>query len=264
MPRLFLFSIAAFAIFLYSADAWTETHVISVNNNFFSPNELTIKTGDTVKWVNDSGTMHDVASDTFNWSSPTAPFFTYERTFNSVGVAPYHCSVHSQHGQDIDLFMNGRINIVQGEEQVEDFLINEAIGDAWFDPQTDGQGFFIVIWEESKSVFLSWFTFDAQRPPQDADAVLGEPGQRWLTAQGAYEGDKATLDLFVTSGGVFDSGEPGTETVQDGTMEIEFSGCNAGTVSYEIASLDISGVIPIERIVLDKVPACEAAQTTTR
>jgi hypothetical protein len=28
-------------------------------------------------------------------------------------------------------------------------------------------------------------------------------------------------------------------------------------VTYEITSLDISGVIPIERIVLDNVPLCE-------
>jgi hypothetical protein len=40
-------------------------------------------------------------------------------------------------------------------------------------------------------------------------------------------------------------------------MKLEFSGCNEGLVTYEITSLDISGEIPIERIVLDNVPLCE-------
>jgi PKD repeat protein len=141
------------------------------------------------------------------------------------------------------------------------FLINAAIADAWYDPLTDGQGFFIIVWEDIQTVFLSWFTYDTERPPQDVTAHLGEPGHRWLTAQGAYNGDTATLNLYETAGGVFDASTPAPDPAElVGTITITWTGCNAGVLSYNLPSVSLSGGIPIERIVLDKVPACEAAQ----
>ncbi len=96
--------------------------------------------------------------------------------------------------------------------------------------------------------------------PQDVTAILGDPGHRWLTAQGPYDGDTAEMTIFVTSGGVFDSAQPPAKTDLDGdgTMTIDFTGCNEAIVSYEITSLGISGVIPIQRIVEDNVALCEA------
>jgi PKD repeat protein len=141
------------------------------------------------------------------------------------------------------------------------FLINTAITDAWFSPLTDGQGFFIIVWAESELVFLSWFTYDTERPPQDVTAILGEPGHRWLTAQGPFSGDTAILDVSLTAGGVFDSATPATDTGDPiGDITIVWTGCNAGTLDYSLPALGLSGTIDIERIVLDKVPACEAAQ----
>jgi hypothetical protein len=59
----------------------------------------------------------------------------------------------------------------------------------------------------------------------------------------------------VTKGGVFDSAEPAAsaDLDGDGTMTIEFADCENGLVNYEITSLDISGVIPIQRITPDNV-----------
>lgn len=139
------------------------------------------------------------------------------------------------------------------------FQINAGLNDAWFNPSTGGQGFNITVYPVIKEVFVTWFTYDVERPPGDVTAMLGEPGHRWLTAQGPYDDDTATLTIHVTEGGVFDSAQPVTSTDQDGdgTLKLEFSGCNEGLVTYEITSLDISGEIPIERIVLDNVPLCE-------
>jgi hypothetical protein len=139
------------------------------------------------------------------------------------------------------------------------FVINAGLNDAWIYTATTGQGFLIIVYPALKQIFVAWFTYDTERPPEDVLAFLGEPGHRWLTAQGPYDGDSAVLTIFVTKGGVFDSALPVTTTDQDGdgTMIIEFSGCNAGLITYEILSLDIQGVIPIERIVLDNVPLCE-------
>jgi probable HAF family extracellular repeat protein len=142
----------------------------------------------------------------------------------------------------------------------EGFTINAGLNDAWFNASTPGQGFLIAVFPVRKEVFLAWFTYDTERPPEDVTALLGEPGHRWLTAQGPYDGDTANLTIFVTEGGVFDAAEPAatTDPAGDGTMTIEFADCTEGLVSYEITSLGISGEIPIQRIALDNVALCEA------
>ena len=146
------------------------------------------------------------------------------------------------------------------------FKINPGLNDAWFNRATPGQGFLLTVFPDRKEMFLAWFTFDTQRPPEDAVALLGEPGHRWLTAQGPYDGDTAELTIFVTEGGEFDAIEPKatTDLEGDGTLTIQFADCNAGLVSYEITSLGISGEIPIERIVLDNVPLCESLIANTQ
>ncbi len=141
------------------------------------------------------------------------------------------------------------------------FTINPGLNDAWYNPDTHGQGFFIVVWDDIGTIFLSWFTFDTQRPPDGAGAMLGEPGHRWLTAQGPYHGDTAALDLYVSSGGVFDSPTPAVNPAQSiGVMTVVWSGCNEGLVTYAMPTLGLAGEIPIERIALDNVDSCEAWQ----
>jgi hypothetical protein len=120
------------------------------------------------------------------------------------------------------------------------FQNNPGLIDAWFDPVKSGQGFFIVVFPLEKQVFLAWFTYDTERPAPDVTAVLGEPGHRWLTALGPYDGSTATLTIFNTTGGI-----------------IEFTDCTAGLVTYKITSLNISGQFPIQRIVADNVPLCD-------
>jgi len=91
--------------------------------------------------------------------------------------------------------------------------------------------------------------------------MLGDPGHRWLTAQGTFDGDTATMNVFQTIGGVFDSAEPAPDApVKIGTMTIKWSGCNAAVLTYDITAPALSGEIPIERIVLDNVALCQALQ----
>jgi hypothetical protein len=134
--------------------------------------------------------------------------------------------------------------------------INAGLNDTWFNPETDGQGFFFIVFPEIKQMFMAWFTYDTERPPQDVTAILGEPGHRWLTAQGGYEENVALLDVSVTAGGVFDSAQPAPLTEQDGEIMVEFNTCNSGVVTYDIPSINRQGVVPIERIVLDNVSRC--------
>ena len=81
-----------------------------------------------------------------------------------------------------------------------DFLINPGINDAWYNPETDGQGFFITVFPDLERVSVAWFTYDTVLPPDDATANLGDPGHRWLTALGPYEDDQAALTIKIASG----------------------------------------------------------------
>jgi hypothetical protein len=176
-------------------------------------------------------------------------------------------AVEMQHHETVASFQGNRNPFIDHPEWAacvfEDQCgvgINAGMTDAWFNPATNGQGFLIVVFPQLKQLFLAWFTYDVERPPDGTPAVLGEPGHRWLTAQGAYSGDTAMLKVYVSSGGVFDSAVPAVgPPVQDGTMEVRFSGCNAGVIRYDIPSVGLAGEVPIQRIVLDNVSLCESA-----
>ena len=134
--------------------------------------------------------------------------------------------------------------------------LNPGLNDAWFNPVTDGQGFLINVFPAIGQVFLAWFTYDTERPQDNVTAILGDPGHRWLTAQGEYSGSEALLELWLTSGGIFDAEEPVPDWRQDGDLLLEFDTCNSGTIQYDVASIDRQGSIPIERITLDNVALC--------
>lgn len=235
------------------------THEVQVEDFVvYYPDDIQITVGDTVRWVNlPGGSFHDVTADDHSWGSPVGREWTYERTFTTVGKFGYHCAYHDPN--DADGTHRGIVRVMADESTL---TINPGLSDAWYDPHTTGQGFFIIVWDEIKTIFLSWFTFDTERPPEDVTAILGEPGHRWLTALGSYSGDTATLDVFRTNGGLFDSEEPPavTDPAPVGTITITWTGCNAGILSYNLPSLALTGDIPIERIVLSNVAACEAAQ----
>lgn len=176
-----------------------------------------------------------------------------------------HLIVTFGQGEDGEIYVSGRqsgVFLLSDGPVIEEpeFLINAGLNDAWFNPATPGQGFFITIYPDSSQIFLAWFTYDTERPPTNEAAVLGEPGHRWLTAFGGFSGSSAVLEIELTSGGVFDSAQPAPLQTGDGDILLEFDGCNSGTVTFDIESPEIQGIIPIERIALDNVGACEAEQ----
>jgi len=246
------------AAFVYCSASMAATHVVMVNDDYFSPNDLTITVGDTVRWENPAGGVpHNVTADDNSFVSTTNVQFTYEHTFNSVGEILYYCSIHSAPGKNRNTFMNGRIIVEEGTPTPA-FEINQGLNDAWYNPLTLGQGFFITVFPDIQQMFLAWFTYDLERPPEEVTAVLGEPGHRWLTAFGGYSGNTATLDIEISQGGTFDSATPLVTQEQDGTITVEFTDCNTAAITYNIPSAAASGVVPIERISLDNVAYCES------
>jgi plastocyanin len=138
------------------------------------------------------------------------------------------------------------------------FAINNGLNDTWRDISTRGQGFFVTVFPDIQKMFVGWFTYDVERPAQGIDAILGEPGHRWVTAFGSYSGDTATLDIEFTQGGIFNSGIPAPVQSPYGTLTINWSSCSEALATYDIPSVPISGTVAITRVANDNVARCES------
>lgn len=89
-------------------------HEITVIRNTFrlNPQDITIKTGDTVKWTNTDELKHNLASVPGSGPTDELEIFTlmepgdvYSHTFTLPGEYPYFCFIHNQ--------MTGKITVVQ-------------------------------------------------------------------------------------------------------------------------------------------------------
>jgi cyclophilin family peptidyl-prolyl cis-trans isomerase len=152
-------------------------------------------------------------------------------------------------------------HLVMTAVSTDSFVMNSGLNDAWYNPNTDGQGFFITVFPELGYVSLAWFTYDTELPPQDASASLGDPGHRWLTALGTYDGDSSVMNIEITSGGLFNAAAEIKRTDpagSDGTITLTFSDCSSGLIEYDISSIDQQGSVPIQRVANDNVSLCEA------
>jgi hypothetical protein len=142
--------------------------------------------------------------------------------------------------------------------------INAGMSDAWSNPDTSGQGFFITVFPDIQYMFLAWFTFDTERPDESVSAILGEPGHRWLVAEGKYADNQAVLDAYYAVGGLFDTTPtPELERIVVGTMIVEFTDCSAGTITYDYdipPDINLQGVVPIQRVWAANAELCEALQ----
>jgi len=126
--------------------------------------------------------------------------------------------------------------------------INQGMDGAWYDPDTSGQGFYFDIHTDSESekfIFVSWFTY----------GNYTASGQRWLTAQGNFEGSVAIIDVHETTGGSFDDPQE-VETMKVGTMTIDFADCETAVLSY-LLDEGLEGAIDITRLVPGTQQLCE-------
>jgi plastocyanin len=70
-------------------------NTVVIQNFAFSPNNLTVKAGTTVTWINNDSTAHTVVSDTGAFQSQNlnnGDKFTFN--FTKAGTYSYHCSIH--------------------------------------------------------------------------------------------------------------------------------------------------------------------------
>ena len=96
---------------LAPASAQAATTMVDIKNNMFSPQEITIKAGDTITWTNQDPATHNVDfddDDDYDDYDIESPMLkkgeTFSHTFNTPGTYSYDCDVHP--------FMKGKV-IVQ-------------------------------------------------------------------------------------------------------------------------------------------------------
>jgi plastocyanin len=70
---------------------------VSVGDNFYAPETVTINVGDTVTWNNDGAAEHSATADDGSFDTGTFPGGqSRSETFTSAGTIPYFCTVHGQ------------------------------------------------------------------------------------------------------------------------------------------------------------------------
>ncbi|MBI5290153.1 MAG: cupredoxin domain-containing protein [Chloroflexi bacterium] len=83
-----------------------DTVTVQMKNYLFEPAALTVRVGDTVRWVNNSGTPH-TSTSSGNWdSSIVANGGSFDKTFNTAGTYNYKCEIHPD-------VQTGTITVVQ-------------------------------------------------------------------------------------------------------------------------------------------------------
>jgi plastocyanin len=67
----------------------------SIDNFNFTPKELSVKTGTTVRWTNKDDIPHTVTNDDKVFASPVLDTNqNFQFTFATTGTFPYYCRLH--------------------------------------------------------------------------------------------------------------------------------------------------------------------------
>lgn len=133
-----------------------------------------------------------------------------------------------------------------------EFEINAGVTGNWFDPDTSGQGFMIepIIRDNGQNeLFVAWFTYDTNPPAMDELDGFGSRQHRWFVGQGPFDGDTATMDMILPTGGIFDN-DQSTENLVVGTFVIVFSSCTEAVGQYSFDD-GPSGTIDLQRLTPD-------------
>ncbi|MGZ7117606.1 MAG: cupredoxin domain-containing protein [Methanobacterium sp.] len=73
----------------------TVATVIAIRNGSFNPNNVTVKSGTNVQWINEDNITHQIVSDNGQLqSSILSPGDSWNFFFAKTGVFGYHCGYH--------------------------------------------------------------------------------------------------------------------------------------------------------------------------
>jgi len=126
------------------------------------------------------------------------------------------------------------------------FRIDHLVEGGWLNPDTPGQGMLLDYLPNADLLFVAWFGFDIAVAGKKS---IGDPAQRWFTASLVLNGASAAGDLFSSQGGVFNAPpQAGQSTDKVGTLQIDFSACDAGSVTFSFDAGGPSGSFPIRAL----------------
>ncbi len=89
----------------------------------------------------------------------------------------------------------------------------------------------------SNALFFAWYTYAPN------GAAAGVAGQRWYTGLGTFAAGarSVAVELYETTGGVFNAIAPTPATVAVGTGTMAFQGCSGVTLTYAFTGGSMSG-----------------------
>jgi hypothetical protein len=127
-----------------------------------------------------------------------------------------------------------------------------AIGGHWYNPEQNGHGVHVEILDGGRAV-VSWYTFASDGRPL------------WVIGDGKHHSTVVEARLYEVHGGspplTWPAGSVGIDPVEWGTVSIDFSGCDAGTLSWD--SIDPAfgrGAMPISRLTRVEGLRCNAEE----
>ena len=146
-----------------------------------------------------------------------------------------------------------------GQKPEAEGMINAGMNDAWVTDGAPRQGYFFTVYPDFGFFFLSQFTFDSVLPAGPDDAEFGAFDHRWVTGGGFYSGNSVTVNVELTSGGIFNGSNPEAGQVLGyGTITIVFNSCSQATLTYNFPSVGLSGEVTLSRALPDNVSLCQA------
>ena len=148
--------------------------------------------------------------------------------------------------------------IADGPDQIPS--INAGMNDAWVSADAPFQGFFFTVFPDLGLLFMALFTFDSVPPgPGVPPAVFGAIDQRWVSGLGSYSGNSVTMEVELTSGGIFNASDPlASQESGYGTITIVFINCNEALLTYDFPGLMLSGKMTLTRVLEDNILLCQA------
>jgi len=99
--KIFSRALLIFLIVIAGSGYSQVVHTIVITDFEFTPNNLTVTVGDTVRWSYTSGTQaHNVKADDGSFTSgpPALPSWIYNHVFTSASNNPYYCEPHGGPG----------------------------------------------------------------------------------------------------------------------------------------------------------------------
>jgi len=130
------------------------THDVTVQNFSFSPQTLTITTGDIVKWTNISGTHNVRANDNSFYSGSAAPApWEFTHTFTTAGDFPYYCEPHASMGMTGTIVVQNPVGVNDDELLAKEFELEQNFPNP-FNPGT------IISYSVPTSSFINLKVYD--------------------------------------------------------------------------------------------------------